>query len=97
MESLRRLLASLADTREADARLLDHTMVLYGSNLGDANIHDTTNLPIILAGGGFRHGRHVAYSREHNTPLCNLFVTMLERLGVKDAAFASSTGTIADL
>jgi hypothetical protein len=97
MESLRRLLASLADTREADARLLDHTMVLYGSNLGDANIHDTTNLPIILAGGGFRHGRHVAYSREHNTPLCNLFVTMLERLGVEDADFASSTGRISDI
>jgi hypothetical protein len=97
MESLRRLLASLADTREADARLLDHTMVLYGSNLGDANIHDTTNLPIILAGGGFRHGRHFAYSREHNTPLCNLFVTMLERLGVENADFVSSTGRIADI
>jgi len=67
----------LLPVRLALQGLLDRTMVLYGSNMGEANIHDNTNLPIILAGGGFKHGQHIAFNREHNTPLSNLFVTML--------------------
>lgn len=97
MALLRRLLQSLATKREGGQRLLDHTMVLYGSNMGDANIHDNTNLPILLAGGGFRHGQHLAHRRDHNTPLCNLFVNMLQRLGVEADSFGSSTGTISGL
>ena len=97
MAVLHKLLSNLAQRTESGQRLLDHTMVLYGSNLGDANIHDTSNLPIILAGGGFRHGQHLAFSRDNNTPLCNLFVSMLQRLGVEVDAFASSTGTIGGL
>ena len=58
-------------------------MVLYGSNMGDANTHDNTNLPILLAGGGFKHGQHLAFERDNNTPLCNLFVSMLQRLGIE--------------
>ena len=94
---LHKLLGGLAARPEGEERLLDHTMVLYGSNLGDANIHDTTNLPIILAGGGFRHGRHLAFDHDNNAPLCNLFVSMLQRLGVEVDAFGSSTGTVTGL
>ena len=72
-------------------------MVLYGSNFGDANTHVTTNMPVLLAGGGFRHGQHLAFDRERNYPLPNLFVTMLQRLGIEADRFASSTGTMRGL
>ena len=91
----RELLHQLAERRDGGQRLLDNTMVLYGSNMGDSNTHDNTNLPILLAGGGFRHGQHLA-SRKH-TPLCNLYVSMLQRLGVETDRFASSTGTLTGL
>jgi hypothetical protein len=98
MRQLRDLLASLAAaTTDTGGRLLDSTMVLYGSNLGDANVHSCTNLPILLAGGGFRHAGHVAFDTGHNKPLCNLFVSMLQGLGVETGRFASSTGTISEL
>ena len=97
MTVLSKLLTSLASKSEGGERLLDRTMVLYGSNMGEANIHDNTNLPIILAGGGFKHGQHIAFSRQHNTPLSNLFVTMLQRMGIETNAFGSSTGHIAEL
>lgn len=97
MAVLNKLMTSLASKSEDGQRLLDRTMVLYGSNMGEANIHDNTNLPIILAGGGFKHGQHIAFSRNHNTPLCNLFVTMLQRMGVETDSFGSSTGTLTRL
>jgi hypothetical protein len=88
---------NLAAKREDDARLLDRTMILFGSNMGDANTHDNTNLPILLAGGGFKHGQHLAFKRDDNTPLCNLFVSMLQHMGAEADAFGSSTGTLTDL
>ncbi len=95
MRHLRELFAVLAATRAADGqRLLDQTMVLYGSNLGDANVHNCTNLPLLLAGGGFKHGQHLAFDTLHNKPLCNLFVSMLQKMGVEAEAFGSSTGTL---
>lgn len=97
MVVLNKLMTSLASKSEDGQSLLDRTMVLYGSNMGEANIHDNTNLPIILAGGGFKHGQHIAFSRNHNTPLCNLFVTMLQRLGVETDSFGSSTGALTGL
>jgi len=97
MALLGKLFGQLAATREGDARLLDRTMVLFGSNMGDANTHDNTNLPILLAGGGLRHGQHLAFPRERNRPLCDLFVTMLEQLGVEADAFGSSGGTLNEL
>ena len=97
MAVLNKLVSNLAQKAEGGERLLDRTMVLYGSNLGEANIHDNTNLPILLAGGGFRHGQHLAWKRNNNTPLCNLFVTMLQRLGIETDAFGSSTGALAAL
>lgn len=95
--SLARLLDGLAGTSEAGASLLDSTMVLFGSNLSNANSHDATNLPILLAGGGFRHGAHLAFDRRNNTPLANLFVTMLRQYGLDVKRFASSTGPLAGL
>jgi len=97
MGLLRNLLQQLAERQVGNSRLLDRTMLLYGSNMGDANTHLNTNLPILLAGGGFKHGQHLALDREHNTPLCNLYVTMLQQLGINADEFGSSTGTLAGL
>ena len=72
-------------------------MILFGSNMGDANTHDNTNLPILLAGGGFKHGQHLAFRRDQNAPLCNLFVSLLQQIGLETGEFGSSTGTLAGL
>jgi len=92
--SLSRLLDGLNGVKEAGGTLLDNTMLLYGSNLSNANAHDTTNLPLIFAGGGFKHGQHLAFDKKINKPLANLFVTMLQRMGIETDKFASSTGTM---
>jgi hypothetical protein len=97
MMILRQLIQNLAAKREDGARLLDRTMVLFGSNMGDANKHDNTNLPILLAGGGLKHGQHHAFKADNNAPLCNLFVTMLQHLGVETDTFGSSTGNVSSL
>jgi hypothetical protein len=82
---------------EGDGRLLDNTMVLFGSNMSNGNAHLNTNLPILLAGGGFRHGQHLAFDQKDNLPLANVFVSMLQRLGLETDAFSSSTGTVTGL
>lgn len=91
------LLAGLQETRETGGSLLDRTQVLYGSCLGNANSHSNQNLPILLAGGGFRHGGHLAFDRTNNTPLANLFVSMLQDLGIEADRFATGTGTLRGL
>ena len=88
------LLTKLGDTTEQGSRLLDQTAVLFGSNLGSANAHDPRNLPIMVAGGEYQHGRYVAHDRKDNTPLCNLFVTLLQRMGVETDQFATSNGAL---
>jgi len=97
MRVLRDLFQRLADRPEGESNLFEHTMTLFGSNLGDANIHNSTNLPILLAGGGFKHGQHLAFDRNDNQPLCNLFVTMLQRMAIEAEAFGSSSSTISEL
>jgi hypothetical protein len=97
IQLLGELMQNLANRVEGDQRLLDRTMILYGSNMGDSNTHDNTNLPILLAGGGFQHGQHLAFDREQNTPLSNLFVSMIQQLGIETDAFGSSTGTVTGL
>lgn len=97
MQLLHKTFSNLAGKKEAGERLLDRTMVFYGSSMGDANIHDNTNLPILLAGGGFRHGQHIAFKRDNNAPLCNLFVSMMQRLGIETDSFASGTGRLSGL
>ena len=97
MKLLDKLFTQLKSVREDGETLLDRSMILYGTNLGNANTHVTTNLPTIFAGGGFKHGQHLAFSTEHNYPLPNLFVSMLQRLGLETDKFASSTGTMRGL
>lgn len=90
-------LKKLKETEEAGNSLLDNTMVFLGSTLGNANSHDNRNMPIILAGGGFKHGQHLAFDQKNNYPLPNLFVSMLKRLGLEVDSFGSSTGTMQGL
>ena len=97
MKLLGNLFAELKLVRENGETLFDRTMILYGSNLGNANTHVTTNLPTLFAGGGFRHGQHLAFDKERNYPLPNLFVSMLQRMGLETGKFASSTGTMRGL
>ena len=97
MELFGEFLRDLKSVNEVDGNLLDNTMVLYGCHMGDANIHNNSNLPVILAGGGFRHGQHLAFNSQNNTPLCNVFVSMLQNMGVETDQFASSTGTLTGL
>ncbi|HVY71993.1 MAG TPA: DUF1552 domain-containing protein [Verrucomicrobiae bacterium] len=97
MKLLANLFSELKSAREDGEPLLDRTMILYGSNLGNANTHVTTNLPTLFAGGGFKHGQHLAFDTERNYPLPNLFVSMLQRMGLDADKFASSTGSMRGL
>jgi len=97
MKLLGTLFTELRSKKEGSETLLDRSMILYGSNLGNANTHVTTNLPVLFAGGGFKHGQHLGFDRERNYPLPNLFVSMLQRFGVDTDKFATSTGTMRGL
>ena len=88
------VLDQLTTKKEADGTLLDNTMTLFGSNLGNANAHDPHNLPILLAGGGLPQGGHIAYDRENNKLSCNLFVRMLNQMEIETNSFAQSTGNL---
>jgi hypothetical protein len=89
-----RLLTSMTAKAEASGTLLDHTAVLFGSNLGNANSHESRNLPILLAGGGFKHRGYVAAEKDRTIPLCNVFLTMLNSMGLETRSFAQSTGEL---
>jgi BMFP domain-containing protein YqiC len=97
MKLLNQLFTDLKSIQEDGETLLDRTMIMYGSNLGNANTHVTTNLPTLFAGGGFRHGQHLAFDKERNYPLPNLFVSMLQRMGIETDKFSSATGTMRGL
>jgi hypothetical protein len=97
MKLLAKLIGDFKASAEGGASLLDSTMILYGTNFGDANTHVTTNSPAILAGGGFRHGQHLQWSKVQNYPLPNLFVSILQRFGLEEERFASSTGPMKGL
>lgn len=94
MQLFGELLAKLKNTREAGGTLLDRTILQFGSNLGNASSHDNKNLPIIVAGGGFRHGQHLAFDPKKNPPLSNLYVQFLRRLGADVDSFGSSNGIL---
>ena len=89
------LLEKLQSTPEGDGSLLDHALYLYGSGMGDPNIHNHVNLPILVAGGGAGGARHIKYAEP--TPLANLHLTLLERVGVRLDGFADSTGKVDEL
>jgi hypothetical protein len=97
MKELARFLTRLKDSSEAGGHLLDRTAVMFGSNLGNASSHDTHNMPILLAGGGFKHGHHLAFDRKNNTPLCRLYVSLMQRLGIEVDTFVSGKGTLPGL
>ena len=90
-------LQSLAAAKEEGQSLLESTMVLYGTCMGSANSHSNVNLPVLLAGGGFRHGQHLANDKVNNYPLSNLFVSMLQRLGIETNEFSTGKGTMRGL
>ena len=97
LKVLHDLLAKLKQTKEDDASLLDRTTVFFSSNLGNASSHSCKNLPVLLAGGGFKHGQHLAFDPAKKPPMSNLFVSMLHRLGIDSDRFGSSTGTLTGL
>jgi hypothetical protein len=96
-EALRDFLAKLRQAPEAGGSLLDRTAVLWSSSLGNASSHDNHNLPALLAGGGFKHGQHLAFDRKNNEPLCKLYVSLLQRLGAEVDAFGSGKGRLSGL
>ncbi len=96
-DALGGFLSALALAKEQGQTLLDRTMVLYGTNMGSANSHSNVNLPVLLAGGGFKHGSHLAFDQQNNYPLTNLYLTMLQRLGFEVGEFSTSKGTMAGL
>jgi len=97
MKTVRDLLAKLKQSEEDGSDLLDRTTVFLGSNLGDGSSHSVRNLPVLLAGGGFRHGQHLPFDPQNPPPLCNLYVSMLQRLGLETDKFGTSTSTLTGL
>ena len=90
--------AKLKATPEGNGTLLDNSLLLYGSGMGNPNVHDHTNLPIIVAGGaagGMKGGRHLKF--EKTVPLANLHLTLLDKVGVRLDSFADSNGKVDDL
>jgi len=96
-DALAGLLKGLTEAKEDGDTLLDRTMVLYGTCMGSANSHANTNLPVLLAGGGFKHGQHLAFDKENNYPLTNLYVSMLQRFGIETREFSTGKGTLRGL
>lgn len=94
LKILRNFLVQLKETQEEGDSLLDRTMVFFSSNLADASKHSVKNMPVLLAGGGFKHGQHLAFDQDNNLPLSNLFVSMLQRMNIEADKFGSSTGTL---
>ena len=90
-------LRGLRGVEEPGGTLLDHTSVLLTSNLGNASNHDNRNMPVLFAGGRFRHGQHLAFDRDMNYPLPNLYVSVMQQTGLGFDRFATSTGTMTGL
>ena len=96
-DALNGFLTALAEATEQGDTLLDRTQVYYGTCMGSANSHSNVNLPALLAGGGFKHGQHLAFDKDHNHPLTNLYVSMLQRLGIDTGEFSTGKTTIKGL
>jgi len=90
-------LAKMKASNDGGRPLLDQTIIVHCSNLGNASSHDNSNLPVLLAGGGFKHAGHVAFDRKNNAPMSNLFVRILQQMGLDFDRFGSSTGVLADV
>jgi hypothetical protein len=97
MQALGVFLNNLRSTPEGDETVFDRTTTLIGAAMGNASSHNCKNLPIILAGGGFQHGQHIAFDAVNNTPLCRLYVSILQRFGIEEERFATGNGTLPGL
>jgi hypothetical protein len=99
LEQMSRFIAKLKQARSAGGSLLDDTMVFFGSGLGDASRHSNRDLPLVLAGGGLKHGGHIDCRRPTGepTPLNNLYTTMLQNFGVEIDRFNTANGTMNQL
>lgn len=97
MKAFGGFLTRLKATPEEGETLLDRTMVLLGAGMGNAASHDNHNLPVLLAGGGFEHGQHLAFDKRKNKPLGHVFVSMLQQLGLEVDKFGSCSGTLGEL
>jgi len=97
MELFAKFIAKLAATPDGDGTLLDHSIVVYGSGIADGNKHTHEDLPVVVAGhgGGLLGGRHLVYPT--NTPMTNFYLTMLDRIGVKEETIGDSTGRVEHL
>ena len=96
-QQLARFLDRMKETRDVDGKpLLDSTVVLFGSGMGNASSHSSRNLPILLAGGGFKTGQHHRFERNgrDGRPLCDLYVSILQKLGVETDRFSTSRGNL---
>ncbi len=94
MRLFSKFLTRLDEVKEGDHTLLDQTAIFSGSNLGNASSHNNSNLPVIAAGGHFKHGQHLAFEQEKAPPLANLFVSQLQHMGLETDRFASGTSTL---
>jgi len=98
LAELRSFVEKLAATSEpGGGNLLDQTTVVLVSNLGNASSHSSLDLPVVLVGGGLRHGHHLHFRPTNTTPLCNVYLTILQHMGVAEQRFGTSTGTVSQL
>ena len=98
MEQFAAFLKKLADTKEGEGSVLDHSLFLYGSNMGNSNAHDNYPLPEVLIGGA--NGKHEGGKNlvlPERTPLANLHLTMLDKLGIPQPSFGNSTGLLSEV
>jgi len=95
--ALRDFLAGLQSVPEGGESLLDRSSVLYGTCMGNANGHTNKDWPMMLVGGGFKHGKHLAFTKEKNEPLGRLFVSLLQRMGIEADRFGGAVGTMTGL
>jgi transposase len=90
-------LDKLKASTEGDSTLLDRSSIFFASNLGNASNHDNTNLPVILAGGVYKHAGHLAHDKQNNTFLSNLYVRMLQQTGIELDKFGANTGVLSEI
>jgi hypothetical protein len=97
LKVLAEFLDKMKQSTEGEHTLLDQTAIFYASNLGNSSSHDNNNLPILLAGGGFKHQGHLAYDRSNNLLLSNLFVRMIQQMGIESHSFGASNGVVTEV
>ena len=96
IKELARFIHTLESIPDGNGSLLDHTLIYFGSGMGNASSHSNRNLPVLLAGGNIKHGNSLKYERD-SKPLCNLYVSMLQWLGVETDSFGGSRGNMSEL